>query len=108
MYSDGVIETRADLAQYSPPPAYAKRFFDPQAAKKLRAKYPDHCLFFGTHVGPFMGSYMAMGLDRFCLQIGSDPAFIHTLMESRTVWCKALFGRAVELGARAASSRSAS
>jgi hypothetical protein len=99
MYSGGVLETRADLVQYSPQPAYAERFFDPQAAQRVRAKYPDHCLFFGTHAGPFMGSYMAMGLDRFCLQIGSDPHFIHALMENRTAWCKALFGRAVELGA---------
>jgi uroporphyrinogen decarboxylase len=46
-----------------------------------------------------MNSFMAMGLDRFCLRIGDDQAFIHTLMEARTEWCLAIFARAVSLGA---------
>lgn len=99
MYVNGVVETSADIERYSPPLSYAARFFDPQAAAALRAKFPEHCLFFGTHAGPFMNAYMAMGLDRFCLRLCEDPAFIHALMETRTAWCLALFSRAVELGA---------
>lgn len=99
MYLRGVVETVADLERYTPPLSYAERFFDPQQVAALREKYPDHCLFFGTHIGPFMNSYMAMSLDRFCLRIGQDAAFIHALLEARTEWCLAIFGRAVELGA---------
>jgi hypothetical protein len=99
MYQTGVLESTADLKHFNPKPAYADRFFDPQKVQKLKAKYPDHCLFFGTHIGPFMSAYLAMGLDRFCLRIISDPAFIHALLEARTTWCLAVFTIAVELGA---------
>ena len=99
MYTSGVVESAADLECYSPATDYAERFFDPQKVAAIRTKFPDHCLFYGTHIGPFMSSYMAMGLDRFCLRIADDPVFIHTLMEARTEWCLAVFGRAVALGA---------
>ncbi len=99
MYLNGVLESAADLERFNPPPAYAERFFDPQKVVDLRARFPDHCLFFGTHIGPFMNAYLAMGLDRFCLRITSDAAFIHALLDARTTWCLAVFGRAVELGA---------
>jgi uroporphyrinogen decarboxylase len=99
MYCGGVVETTSDLERYSPPPSYADRFFDPRKVDSIRAAFPDHCLFFGTHIGPFMNAYMAMGLDRFCLRIGSDAAFIHALMQVRTEWCLAMFGLAVKLGA---------
>ena len=99
MYRAGVVDNLADLQNYSPPTSYADRFFDPQKVSSFREEYPDHCLFFGTHIGPFMNSYMAMGIDRFCLRIASDAPFIHALMEARTEWCLAVFERAVELGA---------
>ncbi len=99
MYRAGVVDTLQDLQKYSPLPSYAGRLFEPQTVGAIREKYPDHCLFYGTHIGPFMNSYMAMGLDRFCLRIGSDAPFIHALMGARTDWCLAVFGRAVELGA---------
>jgi uroporphyrinogen decarboxylase len=99
LYQGGVLESSADLSRYSPPPAYAERFFDPVHTAQVRADFPEHCLFFGTHIGPFMNAYMAMGLERFCLRIAEDPAFIHALMEARTAWCLAVFRRAVELGA---------
>jgi uroporphyrinogen decarboxylase len=98
-YRAGAVETAADVQRYSPPPAYALRFFDPAQVQALRQKFPDHCLLFGTHIGPFMNSYLAMGLDRFCLRIASDAAFIHALMAARTEWCLAVFGRAAALGA---------
>jgi hypothetical protein len=99
MYLNGAVESAADLERFNPPVSYAERFFDPQQVAPLRARYPDHILFFGTHIGPFMNSYMAMGLDRFCLRIGRDAAFIHALLEARTSWCLAIFKRAVALGA---------
>ena len=99
MYRAGVVDTLQDLRNFSPPPSYARRFFDPHIIGAVRRRYPDHCLFFGTHIGPFMNSYMAMGLDRFCLRITRDAPFIHALMSARAEWCLAVFGRAVELGA---------
>lgn len=99
MYAGGLLDNAGDLARFSPPLALAQRFFDPQQVAVLRQRFPQHCLFFGTHIGPFMNSYMAMGLERFCLRIADDPVFIHALMEARTEWCLAVFQRAVELGA---------
>ena len=99
MYRAGVVDTLEDLRRYTPPLSYSQQFFDPGAVAKFRAEVPDHCLFFGTHIGPFMNSYMAMGLDRFCLRIAGDAPFIHALMEARTAWCLAVFSLAVELGA---------
>ena len=99
MYRSGMVDTSDDLERYNPPPSYADQFFDPQVIGAFRSQFHDHCLFFGTHIGPFMNSYMAMGLDRFCLRIASDAPFIHALMEARTAWCLAVFRRAVDLGA---------
>jgi len=99
MYSGGVVNTPADLARYSPPAAYAGRYFDPHQVDAVRDQFPDHCLFYGTHIGPFMNAYMAMGLERYCLRIGTDAAFVHALMTARTDWCLAIFGLAVQLGA---------
>ena len=99
MYLSGVVETAADVKHYTPPVSYAELFFDPRKIEAIRTKFPEHCLFFGTHIGPFMNSYMAMGVDRFCMRIGKDAAFIHALMASRTEWCLAMFKQAVELGA---------
>ena len=99
MYTGGVLDREEDLVLYSPPLSLAQRLFDPQRVEQVRQLFPEHCLFFGTHIGPFMNSYMAMGLERFCLRLTDDAVFIHTLMEARTQWCLAVFGRAVELGA---------
>jgi len=99
MYTGGALDHPRVLARFSPPPSYAQRFFDPQHAARVRTQFPKHCLFFGTHAGPFMNAYMAMGLERFCLQLGENPAWIRALLERRTEWCLALFSRAVELGA---------
>lgn len=98
-YTGGDLDSVADLQHYSPPLSLAQRLFDPQRIKILRAQYPEHCLFYGTHIGPFMNSYMAMGLERFCVRLADDPGFIHALMQARTDWCLAVFSRAVELGA---------
>ncbi len=98
-YIGGVLDTIEDLGRYRTPLDYAEEFFDPTQVKLIRDRFPEHCLFYGTHVGPFMNSYMAMGLDKFCLRIALDGAFVHELMQARTEWCLAIFKNAIALGA---------
>lgn len=99
MYTDGVVDSRADLRRYSPPLSEVDRHFDPRVAQSVKARYPDRCLFYGTHVGPFTAGYMAMGFARFFTRLCDDPAFVHKLFEDRTEWCIALFQKAIDLGA---------
>jgi hypothetical protein len=99
LYVTGVVDSPADLARCNPPPSYAAQFFDERRARAIRARFPEHCLFYGTHIGPFMAAYMAMGLERFCERTVADPPFIHALLTARTEWCLAVFSRAVALGA---------
>jgi len=99
LYVTGVVDSPADLARYNPPPSYAAQFFDERRARAIRARFPEHCLFYGTHIGPFMAAYMAMGLERFCERTVADPPFIHALLAARTEWCLAVFSRAAALGA---------
>ncbi len=99
MYFSGVVETPDDLKKFTPPLSYAERFFDDRKVAALRADYPDHCLFYGTHIGPFMGAYMAMGLERMFAKYRKDKPFVHAVMEARLEWALAIFRRAVELGA---------
>jgi uroporphyrinogen decarboxylase len=99
MYVSGVVETKADLSRYSPPASYAAELFDADAARQVRERYPDHCLLYGSHIGPLTAGYMAMGFESFSLRLMDDPAFIHLLFERRTDWCLALFQEAVRLGA---------
>jgi len=99
MYFSGVVDTPDDLKKFTPPLSYAERFFDEKKVAALRADYPDHCLFYGTHIGPFMGTYMAMGLERMFMKYRKDKPFVHAVMETRLEWCLAIFRQAVELGA---------
>lgn len=101
MYVDGVVNTDEDLERYSPPLSYAKKRFDRDHVQAVRARYPHHCLIFGTHIGPFTASYLAMGFERFFLRLVEDPAFVHRLLKARTDWCIAVYQQAVELGADA-------
>jgi uroporphyrinogen decarboxylase len=98
-YAGGVVETDADLCRYSTPASYANSFFDPDEVAQIAARYPDHCLFYGTHAGPFTAAYMAMGFECFFVRLHDDPGFVHRLLADRTAWCIALFQRAVDLGA---------
>lgn len=98
-YVDGVIATAADLVRYSPAPALATTAFDAAAVAAVRRRYPDHCHFFGTHVGPFQAAYLAMGMARFMLCLVDAPSFVAALLEARTTWAIALFQAAVKLGA---------
>jgi len=98
-YVDGVVASFADVQRYSPPTAHAAMRFDPAAVDAVRRRYPDHCHFFGTHVGPFQAAYLAMGMERFMLRLADDPDFVAALLAERTDWAIALFQHAVTLGA---------
>ena len=98
-YADGVVDTLDDLARYSPAPERATECFTAAATEAVRRRYPDHCHFFGTHVGPFQAAYLAMGMARFMLRLADDPAFVTALLDARTEWAIALFRHAVTLGA---------
>lgn len=99
MYFYGAVQTADDLKRYTPPMTYADHFFNPQRVAGIRTKYPDHCLFYGTHIGPFMGAYMAMGLENMFKKFKRDMPFVHAVLEARTDWCLAIFKHAIELGA---------
>ncbi|MEN6560811.1 MAG: uroporphyrinogen decarboxylase family protein [Acidobacteriota bacterium] len=99
VYVDGAVETEADLERFSPPAALAGRLFDGGRISALRARHPDHCLIYGSHIGPFMAAYMAMGFGRFFLRLADEPGFVAALLEARTEWCLAVFREAVRLGA---------
>lgn len=99
MYSTGVLDSEADLIRYSPPLDAVDLLFDANVAADIRVRYSDHCLIYGTHIGPFMAGYMAMGFDRFFTRLVDDPDFVHRLLQVRTDWCIAQYQRAIELGA---------
>lgn len=99
MYVSGALQSPADLATFTPALADAERFFAEKQVAQLRAAYPEHCLFFGTHIGPFMGAYMAMGMEQMFLTYQEDRPFVHAVMESRLAWALAIFQHAVALGA---------
>ncbi|MBP8108128.1 MAG: hypothetical protein KBG20_13980 [Caldilineaceae bacterium] len=99
MYVSGAVKTPDDLKKYTPSMAYADQFFDPQLVTDIRTRYPDHCLFYGTHIGPFMGAFLAMGLEQMFMKFAMDMPFVHAVLEARTDWCLAIFKRAVGFGA---------
>lgn len=101
VYAGGTVDDGEDLRRYSPPLDYAAQFFDSENVARVVKAYPDHCLIFGTHVGPFTAGYMAMGFERFFVRLIDEPAFVRELLEARAEWCIALYRRAVELGAEA-------
>lgn len=98
-YVGGLIDSLADLARYTPPQSTIERLFDSAPTAAIRLQYPDHCLIYGTHIGPFTAAYMAMGFERFFVRIMDDPAFVHRLLENRTEWCITQYQKACSLGA---------
>ena len=98
-YVTGRVDSNADLERYTPPLSTIDRLYDAEHAAAVRARYPDHCLIYGTHIGPLTAAYMAMGFARFFVRIKTDAAFAHRLLENRTAWCIAQYQRARELGA---------
>ncbi len=98
-YTGGVVDSYADLAAHTPPLGWAEQFFDAELIRCVGAAYPDHCLIFGTHIGPFTAGYMAMGFERFFSRLLEDPSFALALLEARTEWCIAMYQQAVAAGA---------
>lgn len=98
-YVGGVVATDAELERYSPPLTYVESLFDEDHVRGARDRYPDHCLIFGSHIGPFTAGYMAMGFEHFFLRLVDGPGFIHRLLEVRTDWCVAVLRKAASLGA---------
>ncbi len=99
MYVEGMVDTLADLERFSPPLEKVEEFFDADRIGETRSAHPDHCLIFGTHIGPFTAGYMAMGFEGFFLRLYDDPAFVHRLLDVRTEWCIAMYQKAASLGA---------
>lgn len=99
MYVTGAVHTPADLARYSPPLSDAAQLFDAAHCRAIRAQYPDHCLIYGTHIGPMTAAYMAMGFERFFTGLIDHPAFVARVLEQRTDWCIAQYGHALRQGA---------
>ena len=99
-YTGGVVLTPVDLKMYTPPLAYADAFFDAVRIQVVRETFPDLCLIWGTHIGPFTAAYMAMGFSRFFTTLYDNPAFVHRLLEARTEWCITMYQKAQMLGAR--------
>lgn len=99
MYYYGAVKTPDDLKKYTPPLTYAQRFFDGNYVSEIRSEFPEHFYFFGTHIGPFMGTYMAMGMEHMFRMLRKDPAFVHAVMEERANWALAIYKQAVSLGA---------
>lgn len=95
----GAIDTAVDLERYTPPLDYVKRFYDAARIQAVRRSCPNHCLIFGTHIGPFTAGFMGMGFERFFVRLVEDPAFVHELLAARTEWCIALYREAIRQGA---------
>jgi uroporphyrinogen decarboxylase len=98
-FVDGVVDTLDDLVRYSPPLDYVEQLYDGERIREVRETFPDHCLIFGTHIGPFTAGFMSMGFERFFLRLADDPGFVHRLLEERTAWCITMYKQAVNLGA---------
>jgi uroporphyrinogen decarboxylase len=99
MYIGGIVDTDDDLHQYSTPIDYVEHHFDDAEVAAVRTRHPDHCLIYGTHIGPFTAGFMAMGFERFFTRLMDDPIFVRRLLEDRTAWCIAMYQKAVSLGA---------
>jgi len=98
-FVDGVVDSAADLQRYSPPLEYVEQLYDVDRIQGVREAYPDRCLIYGTHIGPFTAGYMAMGMQRFFTRLVEDPVFVCRLLEARTEWCIAMYQQALRIGA---------
>lgn len=98
-FTGGAVDSYEDLKRFTPPLTYVAQFFDETQVRPIRQRFPDHCLIYGTHIGPLTAGYMAMGFERFFMRLSEDPAFVHRLLEARTEWCIAMYQQAARLGA---------
>jgi len=99
MFAGGAVETEADLARFTPALDAVEQFFDAERIRQARQVHADHCLIYGTHIGPLTAGYMAMGFEPFFVRLLDEPAFAHRLLELRTEWCIAMYRKAISLGA---------
>jgi uroporphyrinogen decarboxylase len=99
LFVGGAVQSAADMTRYSPPLSYVDQLYDPDRIREVREAYPDHCLIFGTHIGPLTAGYMAMGFEPFFFRLVEEPAFVHRLLDARTEWCIAMYQKAIVLGA---------
>jgi uroporphyrinogen decarboxylase len=95
----GVVDSIKSLRQYSPSPSHANDFFLEPLINRVKKDFPDHCLIWGTHIGPMTAAYMAMGFQPFFTALSENPSFIHQVLETRTNWCIAMYTTAQERGA---------
>ena len=98
IYVNGVVDTDTDLEKYSPQLDYVDQFFDTGEIRESMRRYGDHCLIYGSHIGPFMMAYMAMGFARFFRALHESPMSVRELLKARTEWCIAMCQKAVSLG----------
>jgi uroporphyrinogen decarboxylase len=94
-----VVDSMQALRTYSPSPSDANDFFPEQRINLVNKNFPDHCLIWGTHIGPMTASYMAMGFIPFFTALSENPSFVQTVLETRTDWCIAMYTNAQERGA---------
>jgi uroporphyrinogen decarboxylase len=76
-----------------------KSFYEADRISEVRRRHPDHCLIFGTHIGPFTATFMAMGFEHFFISLFDNPSFVHAVLEARTEWCVAMYQEALAHGA---------
>lgn len=99
IYIDGALKTAEDFRKFTPSTSYASQFLDEEQALELKLRYPDHFTFFGTHIGPFMSTYMAMGMQHMFRLLRNDLSLVKAVLETRMEWSLAVFQHAVKLGA---------
>lgn len=99
IFVDGVVSTLSDLEIYTPPLDYVEQFYDRDRIREVRESFPDHCLIFGTHIGPFTAAFMAMGFEQFFMCLVENLEFAHRLLDARTEWCIAMYQEAINQGA---------
>jgi uroporphyrinogen decarboxylase len=99
MYVNGMIKGREDFRKYSVNSSRAAECFDVDRIAKIRTDYPEYCFMYGSHLGPFMGGYMAMGFEEFFIRVIEEPDFVFGILEDRTQWAISMLQKAVSLGA---------
>ena len=99
MFVGGAVDTVSDFKRYSPPLSHVEQLYDVDQIRDVRGSYPNHCLIFGSHIGPFTAGFMAMGIEPLFFRLVEDPSFVHRLLEARTEWCIAMYQKAMSLGA---------
>ena len=98
-YSGGVVDSRISLRKYTPSLSQVEHSFTSDNIEYVKRQYPDKCLIWGSHIGPFTAAYMAMGFERFFMTLTDNPNLAHQVLETRTDWCIAMYKKAQEVGA---------